>query len=121
MLIKIDINLNFRDTILGVCSSNGQFDGNCIEFCKALCFSADYQTAPDDVAASLGIVCGSRAHLEEQAISSRSYFRTLLMYGFHFLVWLFSVRGIRDTQCGFKLFTRETARLAFGNLHVERW
>lgn len=82
---------------------------------------ADYLTAPDDVAASLGIVCGSRAHLEEQAISSRSYFRTVLMYGFHFLVWLFSVRGIRDTQCGFKLFTRETARLAFGNLHVERW
>ncbi|PNF37239.1 Dolichyl-phosphate beta-glucosyltransferase [Cryptotermes secundus] len=82
---------------------------------------ADYLTAPDNVATSLGIVCGSRAHLEEQAISSRSYFRTLLMYGFHFLVWLFSVRGIRDTQCGFKLFTRETARLVFGNLHVERW
>ncbi|KDR19680.1 dolichyl-phosphate beta-glucosyltransferase [Zootermopsis nevadensis] len=81
----------------------------------------DYLTAPDDVAAGLGIVCGSRAHLEQQAISSRSYFRTVLMYGFHLLVWLFSVRGIRDTQCGFKLFTREAARLSFGSLHVERW
>ncbi|KAJ9590752.1 hypothetical protein L9F63_016268 [Diploptera punctata] len=58
--------------------------------------------------ACLGIVCGSRAHLEEQAISSRSYFRTLLMHGFHFLVWFFTVRNIRDTQCGFKLLTRET-------------
>jgi len=82
---------------------------------------ADYLTAPDDVAASLGIVCGSRAHLEEQSIASRSYFRTFLMYGFHFLVWLFSVREIRDTQCGFKLFTREAARLCFDSLHVERW
>jgi dolichyl-phosphate beta-glucosyltransferase len=83
--------------------------------------SADYLIAPDHVAASLGIVCGSRAHLEQQAISSRSYFRTFLMYGFHFLVWLFSVRGIRDTQCGFKLFTREAAHLSFSSLHVERW
>jgi len=82
---------------------------------------ADYLTAPDVVAASLGIVCGSRAHLEEQSIASRSYFRTFLMYGFHFLVWLFSVREIRDTQCGFKLFTREAARLCFDSLHVERW
>lgn len=82
---------------------------------------ADYLTAPGAVAASLGIVCGSRAHLEEQAISSRSFFRTFLMYGFHFLVWLFTVRGVRDTQCGFKLFTREAARLSFNNLHIERW
>lgn len=81
----------------------------------------DYETAPDAAASCLGIVCGSRAHLEEQAISSRSYLRTLLMHGFHFLVWFFTVRGIRDTQCGFKLLTRETARVCFGNLHVERW
>ncbi|PSN49390.1 Dolichyl-phosphate beta-glucosyltransferase [Blattella germanica] len=81
----------------------------------------DYQTSPDIVAGSLGIVCGSRAHLEEQAISSRSFFRTFLMYGFHFLVWFFTVRGIRDTQCGFKLLTREAARICFRSLHVERW
>lgn len=43
------------------------------------------------------------------------------MYGFHFLVWLFAVRGIRDTQCGFKLLTRQAARVCFLNMHVERW
>ncbi|KAG5874035.1 hypothetical protein JTB14_007997 [Gonioctena quinquepunctata] len=67
------------------------------------------------------ISIGSRAHLEEGAVASRSFFRTILMFGFHFLVWLFAVRGLRDTQCGFKLFTREAARICFDSLHVERW
>ncbi|XP_012499501.1 PREDICTED: dolichyl-phosphate beta-glucosyltransferase [Propithecus coquereli] len=51
----------------------------------------------------------------------RSYFRTLLMYGFHFLVWFLCVKGIRDTQCGFKLLTREAASRTFSSLHIERW
>lgn len=28
---------------------------------------------------------------------------------------------VQDTQCGFKLMTRETARVVFQALHVERW
>lgn len=43
------------------------------------------------------------------------------MKGFHFLVWFLCVRGVRDTQCGFKLMTRPAARKLFTNLHVERW
>jgi len=68
-----------------------------------------------------GIVIGSRAHLEDDAIATRSFFRTILMHGFHLLVWLFAVRGVRDTQCGFKLFTRHAARVLFLTMHVERW
>lgn len=74
-----------------------------------------------ELSESLGIVCGSRAHLEEDSVATRSYFRTLLMYGFHFLVWFFTVKEVRDTQCGFKLLTRRTARIIFKSLHVERW
>ncbi|XP_018319897.1 dolichyl-phosphate beta-glucosyltransferase [Agrilus planipennis] len=73
------------------------------------------------VSSKMAIVVGSRAHLEKEAVATRSLFRVVLMYGFHFLVWLFAVRGIRDTQCGFKLFTREAARICFENLHIERW
>lgn len=69
----------------------------------------------------LALVCGSRAHLEEDAIASRSIFRTFLMKGFHLLVWFLAARTIRDTQCGFKLLTRPTARLCFPSLHIERW
>ncbi|XP_059913509.1 dolichyl-phosphate beta-glucosyltransferase [Gadus macrocephalus] len=72
---------------------------------------------PDNMA----ITCGSRAHLEQDSVAERSMFRTFLMYGFHFLVWFFCVRGIKDTQCGFKLFTREAALKTFSLLHVERW
>ncbi|XP_045725283.1 dolichyl-phosphate beta-glucosyltransferase isoform X2 [Mirounga angustirostris] len=77
----------------------------------------DLQPWPEQMA----IACGSRAHLEKESIAQRSYFRTLLMYGFHFLVWFLCVKGIRDTQCGFKLFTREAASQTFSSLHIERW
>ena len=43
------------------------------------------------------------------------------MKGFHLLVRALCVRSIKDTQCGFKLFTRDTARVLFNNLHVDRW
>ncbi|XP_077447624.1 dolichyl-phosphate beta-glucosyltransferase [Stigmatopora argus] len=72
---------------------------------------------PDNMAVS----CGSRAHLEQDALAQRSLFRNFLMWGFHFLVWSLCVRGIRDTQCGFKIFTREAALRIFSALHVERW
>lgn len=67
------------------------------------------------------VVIGSRAHLESEAIATRSAFRTFLMHGFHFLVWLFAVRTLKDTQCGFKLLTRSAAKKLFSILHVERW
>ncbi|XP_054859048.1 dolichyl-phosphate beta-glucosyltransferase [Eublepharis macularius] len=75
------------------------------------------QPWPDQMA----IACGSRAHLEKESIAQRSYFRTLLMYGFHFLVWFLCVKEIKDTQCGFKLLTREAASRTFSTLHIERW
>ncbi|KHN87094.1 Dolichyl-phosphate beta-glucosyltransferase [Toxocara canis] len=67
------------------------------------------------------IAVGSRAHMEAESIATRSVARTLLMIGFHVLVYLFTVRTIRDTQCGFKLFTRGAAARLFPILHIERW
>ncbi|XP_055837621.1 dolichyl-phosphate beta-glucosyltransferase [Episyrphus balteatus] len=67
------------------------------------------------------VIVGSRAHMEDEAIATRTFFRTFLMHGFHFLVWLFAVKSIRDTQCGFKLLTRSAAKKLFKSLHVERW
>ncbi|XP_049888193.1 dolichyl-phosphate beta-glucosyltransferase [Pectinophora gossypiella] len=81
----------------------------------------DLKTQPGPVGDSLAIVIGSRAHLEKDSLATRSIFRNILMFGFHFLVWLFTVKGIRDTQCGFKLFTRKAADICFQSLHVNRW
>ncbi|KAL3265702.1 hypothetical protein HHI36_009905 [Cryptolaemus montrouzieri] len=73
------------------------------------------------LANKMAIAIGSRAHLEKDSIAQRSIFRTILMYGFHTMVWMFAVKGIKDTQCGFKLFTRKAALACFESLHVERW
>ena len=67
------------------------------------------------------VVIGSRAHLQEAAAVERSKMRTLLMYGFQFCVAMFCSRRIKDTQCGFKLFTSSAARMLFSNLHLQRW
>lgn len=43
------------------------------------------------------------------------------MYGFHMLVYVLCVKGIRDTQCGFKLMTRSAAVALYHSLHINRW
>ncbi|CAO3630301.1 unnamed protein product [Cunninghamella blakesleeana] len=69
-----------------------------------------------------GIAIGSRSHLvSTDAVVKRSFVRNFLMRGFHTLVYTLGIRGIEDTQCGFKLFTRNTAQVIFPNMHVERW
>jgi hypothetical protein len=49
------------------------------------------------------MVVGSRAHLEDDAIATRHWYRNLLMRGFHLLVLFVAGGRIRDTQCGFKV------------------
>ncbi|KAL7533455.1 hypothetical protein ACHAWF_004507 [Thalassiosira exigua] len=66
-------------------------------------------------------VFGSRAHLEEKSCASRSKVRSFLMHAFHFFVKTLCSPRIKDTQCGFKLFTRSAVVLLFTNLHLRRW
>lgn len=71
------------------------------------------------------VAIGSRSHLvETEAVVKRSALRNFLMYAFHAFVYLLSspgVRGIKDTQCGFKMFSRSAARKIFPFMHVEGW
>ncbi|CUS23144.1 LAQU0S08e03092g1_1 [Lachancea quebecensis] len=65
---------------------------------------------------------GSRAHMvNTDAVVKRSFIRNLLMYGLHTLVFIFGIRSIKDTQCGFKLFNRSAAVQIFPYLHTEGW
>ncbi|ODV90008.1 glycosyltransferase family 2 protein [Tortispora caseinolytica NRRL Y-17796] len=69
-----------------------------------------------------GIAIGSRAHLvKSEAVVKRSWIRNLLMYGLHTLLYVFGIRHIADTQCGFKLFSRDAAQKIFPAMHIERW
>jgi len=74
----------------------------------------------DQVQALKAVAVGSRAHLEEESIAQRSVLRTILMHGFHQVARI-CVRSVKDTQCGFKLFTREAAKSVIPSLHIERW
>ncbi|KAF1586461.1 UNVERIFIED_CONTAM: Dolichyl-phosphate beta-glucosyltransferase, partial [Eudyptes robustus] len=87
---------------------------------------SDFKKLEDKVSDTDGnkdavIAVGSRAHLEKDSIAQRSLLRTILMVGFHLLVYIFAVRTVRDTQCGFKLFSRKAAAFLFPRIHVERW
>ena len=61
------------------------------------------------------------AHILLFPFLQRSFFRNILMYGFHLLVYVLCVRGVRDTQCGFKMMTRAAAVKLFQNMHIDRW
>ena len=68
------------------------------------------------------VVVGSRAHMvTSPAVVKRSKLRNALMKGFHTYVAVMGIAHIKDTQCGFKLFTRKAAQAIFPSLHVEGW
>lgn len=67
------------------------------------------------------VAFGSRAHLEDKALATRKWYRNFLMKGFHLVVLLAAGPGIRDTQCGFKMFTRAAAQKLFRNVRLKRW
>lgn len=43
------------------------------------------------------------------------------MKAFKVFVRLWGVKTVKDTQCGFKLMTREAARMLIPNLRLNRW
>jgi dolichyl-phosphate beta-glucosyltransferase len=72
-------------------------------------------------AAGAPVAIGSRA-LDEALVKERQpFFRQAMGKLFNRLVRLVAVPGIRDTQCGFKLFTQEAAREIFSRTKVDRF
>ena len=70
----------------------------------------------------LGVCVGSRAHLvTTEAVVQRSRVRNWLMYSFHAFLRFIGIQSIKDTQCGFKLFTRDAAALIFPFMHLDGW
>eukprot|EP01100_Stratorugosa_tubuloviscum_P015347 TRINITY_DN8754_c0_g1_i1.p1 TRINITY_DN8754_c0_g1~~TRINITY_DN8754_c0_g1_i1.p1 ORF type:complete len:336 (+),score=121.22 TRINITY_DN8754_c0_g1_i1:123-1130(+) len=71
-----------------------------------------------------GIAVGSRAHNNDQNNSPQvknSILRRIFSWTFHTLVDVLCVKGVKDTQCGFKLLTRKSAYTLFKPLHIERF
>ncbi|RQM06616.1 hypothetical protein DH86_00001260, partial [Scytalidium sp. 3C] len=76
-------------------------------------------------AAGRGIAVGSRAHLVgSEAVVKRSVLRNALMHSFHLLLRLLTppaTSRIGDTQCGFKLFSRDSLPHIIPYMHAEGW
>lgn len=81
------------------------------------------ERAKDAQGRAVGV--GSRAHMVgTEAVVKRSILRNTLMRGFHLCIWLLTTRRtslIRDTQCGFKLFTRPSLPYIIPYMHSEGW
>lgn len=68
------------------------------------------------------IAIGSRAHMvNTEAVVKRLFIRNFLMHGLHLLVYIFGIRQVQDTQCGFKMFDRSSINKIFPYMHTERW
>lgn len=65
------------------------------------------------------IAIGSRAVDEALVRRRQPFYRRLLGKGGNLLVRAFAVRGISDTQCGFKLFRGDVARTLFGAARID--
>jgi dolichyl-phosphate beta-glucosyltransferase len=71
------------------------------------------------------IAVGSRAHLvDSAAVVQRSLLRNFLMHAFHVLLRILTptkTAQIKDTQCGFKLFSRASLPYIVPHMHSEGW
>ena len=99
----------------------------CLEAAGAriLVSDADFSTPVYEweklAAAGTPVAIGSRALDEALVKEKQPAYRQAMGKLFNRLVRLVAVRGIRDTQCGFKLFTREAAREIFSRTKVDRF
>ncbi|KIW02449.1 hypothetical protein, variant [Verruconis gallopava] len=76
-------------------------------------------------ASGRAVAIGSRAHLVgSEAVVKRSLLRNTLMHAFHLLIRLMTppaTSRIKDTQCGFKLFSRPALPYIIPYMHSEGW
>ncbi|KAF7716243.1 Dolichyl-phosphate beta-glucosyltransferase [Penicillium ucsense] len=72
-----------------------------------------------------GVAVGSRAHMVgSEAVVKRSKLRNFLMHSFHLILWLMTppkTATVKDTQCGFKLFSRRSLPFIVPYMHSEGW
>lgn len=71
--------------------------------------------------ATADLVLGSRAVAGADVTVHQAPYRELMGKTFNLLIRLLGIRGISDTQCGFKLLTGEAARRLFAELTIDRF
>ncbi|HEX5134861.1 MAG TPA: glycosyltransferase, partial [Thermoanaerobaculia bacterium] len=67
------------------------------------------------------VTIGSRAIDEDLVRKRQPFYRQFMGKSFNAFVRLLAVPGIRDTQCGFKLFRGDVARELFSEARIDRF
>ncbi len=68
------------------------------------------------------IIIGSRNCIDESKEANRPLLRKLPSLVNNFFVRkLIGIKSIKDTQCGFKIFTQEAKTFLFSLMHLNRW
>ncbi len=75
----------------------------------------------EEAASGADIVIGSRAARGADIIKRQPLYRMLMGKTFNKIVRALAVRGISDTQCGFKLFRRSSCEDIFREQRIERF
>ncbi len=103
---------------VGVLASHGK---------EVLLLDADLSTPIEDVEklrphlAAAQVVLGSRSVEQSEILKHQPFYRETMGRIFNFIVQMSGVKGLRDTQCGFKLLDGEVARRLFTELTIERF
>ncbi len=87
---------------------------------------ADNSTPIEEVAKLLAkteegyaVTIGSRALPESQIDVHQPFYREWMGRVFNLIVQIFTIRGIKDTQCGFKLFSEDAAEYVFSRQKLD--
>ena len=93
---------------------------------KVLISDADFSTPIEEIEKlerflqdGTPLVIGSRGLADSQIRQRQPFYREMMGRTFNRLIRLFGVRGIRDTQCGFKLARGEEGRRIASELKIE--
>lgn len=94
---------------------------------EVLLVDADLSTPIEDLEklqphlAEAPVVLGSRAVEGADITLHQPFYRELMGRTFNLIIRILGVRGLRDTQCGFKLLAGDVARQLFAEMTIERF
>jgi len=80
---------------------------------------AEVERLQNAIAAGADVAVGSRALRDEALVVKARIHRRFIGTVFNFIVRTLTVRGINDTQCGFKLFTARAADVVFSLQQID--
>lgn len=72
-------------------------------------------------ASGFEVVIGSRHLKTSNVVIKQPWYRILISRLGNFVIQALLIKGIKDTQCGFKLFSKKAAKEIYSRQKIDRW